>query len=180
MRPRLLVADDQPDVLTALRLLLTKEGIDTVSASTPAGALSAAAAGQFDAALIDLNYARDTTSGMEGLDLLARLRVIDANLPIIVMTAWATVGLAVEAMRGGARDFIEKPWDNQRLLSVVRNQLELGRALRRGRQLEAENALLRAGTDGEVIAESTPMQEALAVVRRVAASDAAVLITGEN
>ena len=133
--PRLLVADDQPDVLTALRLLLGKEGIETQSASSPAGALGAAAASRFDAALIDLNYARDTTSGVEGLDLLARLRQADPNLPVIVMTAWATVGLAVEAMRAGARDFIEKPWDNQRLLSVVRNQLELGRALRRGQQL---------------------------------------------
>ncbi len=129
----MLVADDQPDVLTALRLLLGNEGIETQSASSPAGALAAAAASRFDAALIDLNYARDTTSGTEGLDLLARLRQSDPHLPVIVMTAWATVGLAVEAMRAGARDFIEKPWDNQRLLSVVRNQLELGRALRRGR-----------------------------------------------
>jgi DNA-binding NtrC family response regulator len=178
--PRLLVADDQPDVLTALRLLLGKEGIETQSASSPAGALGAAAASRFDAALIDLNYARDTTSGVEGLDLLARLRQADPNLPVIVMTAWATVGLAVEAMRAGARDFIEKPWDNQRLLSVVRNQLELGRALRRGQQLEAENALLRGSPELQVIGESAPMQEALAIARRVAGSDAPVLITGEN
>jgi DNA-binding NtrC family response regulator len=180
MPPRLLVADDQPDVLTALRLLLGKEGIETQSASSPAGALAAAAASRFDAALIDLNYARDTTSGMEGLDLLARLRQADPNLPVIVMTAWATVGLAVEAMRAGARDFIEKPWDNQRLLSVVRNQLELGRALRRGQQLEAENALLRGNSEPQVIGESVAMQEALAIARRVASSDAPVLITGEN
>jgi DNA-binding NtrC family response regulator len=180
MPPRLLVADDQPDVLTALRLLLGKEGIETQSASSPAGALAAAAASRFDAALIDLNYARDTTSGMEGLDLLARLRQADPNLPVIVMTAWATVGLAVEAMRAGARDFIEKPWDNQRLLSVVRNQLELGRALRRGQQLEAENALLRGNSELQVIAESVAMQAALAIARRVASSDAPVLITGEN
>jgi DNA-binding NtrC family response regulator len=180
MPPRLLVADDQPDVLTALRLLLGKEGIETQSASSPAGALAAAAASRFDAALIDLNYARDTTSGMEGLDLLARLRQADPNLPVIVMTAWATVGLAVEAMRAGARDFIEKPWDNQRLLSVVRNQLELGRALRRGQQLEAENALLRGNPELQVIGESVAMQEALAIARRVAVSDAPVLITGEN
>ncbi len=180
MHPRLLVADDQPDVLTALRLLLGKEGIDAISASSPAGALAAVAANRFDAALIDLNYARDTTSGTEGLDLLARLRQTDPNLPVIVMTAWATVGLAVEVMRAGARDFIEKPWDNQRLLSVVRNQLELGRALRRGQQLEAENALLRGTTEPLVVAESAAMQEALAIARRVAPSDAPVLITGEN
>ncbi|HEU4530527.1 MAG TPA: sigma-54 dependent transcriptional regulator [Steroidobacteraceae bacterium] len=180
MRPRLLVADDQPDVLTALRLLLGKEGIDVVCASSPAGALAAAAAERFDAALIDLNYARDTTSGSEGLDLLARLRQADASLPVIVMTAWATVGLAVEAMRAGARDFIEKPWDNQRLLSVVRNQLELGQALQKGRRLEAENALLRGPDDLQVIGESPAMQDVLALTQRVAAADAPVLITGEN
>jgi len=180
MRPRLLVADDQPDVLTALRLLLTKEGIDVVLASSPAGALASASAERFDAALIDLNYARDTTSGSEGLDLLARLRQQDPALPVIVMTAWASVGLAVEAMRAGARDFIEKPWENRRLLSVVRNQLELGQALRRGRRLEAENALLRGPDEPSVIAEAPQMQEAFAIARRVAASDAPVLITGEN
>lgn len=180
MRPRLLVADDQPDVLTALRLLLGKEGIDVVSASSPAGALAAATAERFDAALIDLNYARDTTSGSEGLDLLARLKQTDANLPIVVMTAWATVGLAVEAMRAGARDFVEKPWDNTRLLSIVRNQLELGQALRRGRQLEAENALLRGPDELRVIGESAAMQDVLAMAQRVAGSDAPVLITGEN
>jgi DNA-binding NtrC family response regulator len=180
MPPRLLVADDQPDVLTALRLLLGNEGIDTVSASSPAGALAAAASDRFDAALIDLNYARDTTSGTEGLDLLARLRQADPNLPIIVMTAWATVSLAVEAMRGGARDFIEKPWDNQRLLSVIRNQLELGSALRRSQRLQAENALLRGSAEPDVVAESPAMRDVLAVARRVAPSDAPVLITGEN
>src|SRR5688572_20543064 len=180
MRPRLLVADDQPDVLTALRLLLGKEGIDVVCASSPAGALAAATAERFDAALIDLNYARDTTSGSEGLDLLARLRQADASLPVIVMTAWATVGLAVEAMRAGARDFVEKPWDNQRLLSIVRNQLELGQALKKGRRLEAENALLRGPDDLHVIGESPAMQEVLVLTHRVASADAPVLITGEN
>jgi DNA-binding NtrC family response regulator len=180
MQPRLLVADDQQDVLTALRLLLGKEGIEVALASSPAGALAAVRATRFDAALIDLNYARDTTSGMEGLDLLARLKQADPNLPVIVMTAWATIGVAVEVMRAGARDFIEKPWENQRLLAVIRNQLELGRALRRSQQLEAENALLRGAGEPEVIAESPAMQEALAVARRVANSDAPVLITGEN
>jgi DNA-binding NtrC family response regulator len=180
MQPRLLVADDQQDVLTALRLLLGKEGIEVALASSPAGALDAVRATRFDAALIDLNYARDTTSGMEGLDLLARLKQVDPNLPVIVMTAWATIGVAVEVMRAGARDFIEKPWENQRLLAVIRNQLELGRALRRSQRLEAENALLRGASDPNVVAESPPMQEALAIARRVADSDAPVLITGEN
>ena len=180
MQPRLLVADDQQDVLTALRLLLGKEGIEVALASSPAGALEAVRSTRFDAALIDLNYARDTTSGMEGLDLLGRLKQVDPNLPVIVMTAWATIGVAVEVMRAGARDFIEKPWENQRLLAVVRNQLELGHALRRSQRLEAENALLRGAGEDPVIAESPAMQEALAVARRVAASNAPVLITGEN
>src|SRR5688500_18928945 len=125
MRPRLLIADDQQDVLSALRLALSREGIDVATVSSPAGALAAATAEPFDAMLIDLNYTRDTTSGIEGLELLGKLRQFDPDLPVIVMTAWATVGVAVAAMRAGARDFLEKPWDNARLLSIVRNQMEL-------------------------------------------------------
>src|SRR6185437_7601473 len=141
MRPRLLIVDDQRDVLTALRMALAKEGIEVVTAGSPAGALAAVTTDSFDAALIDLNYTRDTTSGVEGLNLLETLHQSDPLLPVIVMTAWASVDLAVQAMRTGARDFIEKPWDNARLLSVVRNQLELGRGLRMGRRFEAENGL---------------------------------------
>ena len=180
MRPRLLIVDDQRDVLTALRMALTKEGIEVVTAGSPAGALAAVAADPFDAALIDLNYTRDTTSGVEGLNLLERLRQNDPLLPVIVMTAWASVELAVQAMRTGARDFIEKPWDNARLLSVVRNQLELGRVLRSGRRLEAENALLRGAATVQMVADSPAMQEVLSMAQRVAPSDAPILITGEN
>ena len=180
MRPRLLIVDDQQDVLTALRLALEKEGIEVVTAKSPSGALATAATEPFDTVLMDLNYTRDTTSGAEGLELLAKLRQSDSTLPVIVMTAWATVGVAVEAMRAGARDFIEKPWDNQRLLSVVRNQLDLGRALRNGRRLEAENALLRGTGKSSVVAESREMQGVLALARRVAPADAPILITGEN
>jgi len=180
MRPRLLIADDQSDVLAALRLALSREGIEVVTVSSPTGALAAVAVEGFDAALIDLNYTRDTTSGAEGLELLGKLHQHDPTLPIIVMTAWATVGIAVEAMRSGARDFIEKPWDNHRLLSIVRNQLELGRALRHGRRLEAENALLRHDGIPSLIADSREMQDVLALARRIAPSDASVLITGEN
>src|SRR5579862_536525 len=180
MRPRLLIVDDQRDVLTALRMALTKEGIELVTAGSPAGALAAVATDSFDAALIDLNYTRDTTSGVEGLNLLEKLHQSDPLLPVVVMTAWASVDLAVQAMRTGARDFIEKPWDNARLLSVVRNQLELGRALRSGRRLEAENALLRDASQVQIVAESSAMQEMLSIAQRVASSDAPVLITGEN
>ena len=180
MRPRLLIVDDQRDVLIALRMALTKEGIEVVTAGSPAGALAEVAAEAFDAALIDLNYTRDTTSGAEGLNLLERLHQNDPLLPVIVMTAWASVDLAVQAMRAGARDFIEKPWENARLLSVIRNQLDLGRALRSGRRLEAENALLRSASEVQLVAASPAMQEVISLAQRVAQSDAPVLITGEN
>jgi DNA-binding NtrC family response regulator len=181
MPPRLLVADDQQDVLSAVRLALSREDLHVVTVTSPDGALAAVTDEQFDAVLMDLNYTRDTTSGTEGLELLGRLRQADPDVPVIVMTAWATVGVAVEAMRAGARDFLEKPWDNTRLLSIIRNQLALGRALRRSRQLEAENALLRGGaTEPTMIGESSAMQAVLGMARRVATADASVLITGEN
>lgn len=180
MIPNLLIADDQRDIREALRLLLKAEGIGCVAADGPAAAIDAARRQRFDAALIDLNYTRDTTSGAEGLDLLRELKKLDAELPVIAMTAWGTIDVAVEAMRLGAGDFIEKPWDNQRLVSVVRNQLALGKARRNERRLAAENALLRAGDDEEFVAASQPMRALLATLARVAPSDANVLILGEN
>ncbi|PYS82149.1 MAG: sigma-54-dependent Fis family transcriptional regulator [Acidobacteria bacterium] len=181
--PRVLIADDQPAVIEALRLLLKGEGFEIKAVASPADVLEALSRQTFDAALIDLNYTRDTTSGQEGLDLLARVREIDATLPVVVMTAWGSVGLAVEAMRRGARDFVQKPWDNERLLSILRTQVELARALRTGARLEAENRMLRADGEGArplLIAASEAMQPALELVRRVGPSDAGVLITGEN
>ena len=142
-RPRVLIVDDQADVLTALRLLLQGEGFDAIAHRSPAQALAGADREEPDVALIDMNYARDTTSGKEGLDLLTELQRLDPSLPVVVMTAWGSVALAVEAMRRGARDFVEKPWDNARLLSILRNQCELRQALRRSRRLES-NALLRS------------------------------------
>ncbi|HEY6931385.1 MAG TPA: sigma-54 dependent transcriptional regulator [Thermoanaerobaculia bacterium] len=177
---RVLVADDQRDVLEALRLLLKSEGIETETVSSPAAVLAALDRRDYDAALVDLNYARDTTSGAEGLDLLARLRDLDESLPVIVMTAWGTVDLAVEAMRRGARDFVQKPWDNPRLLTTLRTQIALGRALRRGQRLEAENRILRLDGQPAMIAGSPAMQPVLEVITRVAPSSANVLITGEN
>ncbi len=176
--PRLLIADDQRDVLEALRLLFKAEGFRVDPVQSPAAALEALDHGRYDAVLADLNYTRDTTSGEEGLDLVRRIGERDPDLPVIVMTAWASVDVAVEAMRRGARDFVEKPWDNRRLLSIVRNQVELGRALQRSRRLEAENDLLRVD-DPDFIADSPAMQEVVDRVRRVAPADVAVLITGE-
>jgi len=130
-RHRVLVADDQPDIRDSLRLLLKNEGFETQMAASPAEVLSAAEAREFDAVLMDLNYTRDTTSGQEGLELLTRLQALDSTLPVIVMTAWSSLELAVEAMRAGARDFLQKPWENARLLSILRTQIDLRLALRR-------------------------------------------------
>ena len=176
---RILIADDQPDVIEALRLLLKGEGYQTEAVSSPAGILNALESNDFDVLLMDLNYTRDTTSGQEGLDLLGRIPSIDGSLPIVVMTAWGSVELAVEAMRRGARDFVPKPFDNARLLAIVRTQIELSDALRKGQRLEAENRLLR--TDGRpvMIAESAAMEPVLQLISRVGPSDANVLITGE-
>ena len=179
-KPRILIADDQPDVLTALRLLLKGEGFQIESATSPAGVLGAVESRDFDAVLMDLNYARDTTSGREGLDLLCRLQSLDSALPVIVMTAWGSVELAVEAMRRGARDFVQKPWENARLLTILRTQIELGEALRRGQRLEAENRLLRAEGRPTLIAEAPSMRPVLDLIERIGPSDANVMITGEN
>jgi DNA-binding NtrC family response regulator len=174
-----LIVDDQADVREALRLLLKSEKLDSYLASNPAGALEAAGRRPFAAALIDMNYLRDTASGEEGLRLLAALRRIDADLPVVVMTAWGSIDLAVAAMRGGAQDFIEKPWDNTRLVSVLRNQLRLGGLRRREQRLEAENRLLR-DSRAVFVAESAPMRKVLTVLDRVAASSSSVLLLGEN
>src|SRR5208337_3434556 len=176
---KILIADDLPDVLEALRLLLKGEGYVTESATSPSGILAALDAQDFDLVLMDLNFARDTTSGQEGLDLLRKLQALDSTLPVVVMTAWGSVGVAVEAMRRGARDFIQKPWDNARLMTIVRTQVELSNALRRGQRLEAENRLLRTEGRPTLIAESAAMQPVLQLISRVGPSDANVLITGE-
>jgi DNA-binding NtrC family response regulator len=179
--PRILIADDQPDVLEALRLLLKTEGYQIEAANSPKMVLRALENRDYDVLLMDLNYARDTTSGQEGLDLLSQIQALDSTLPVVVMTAWGSVGVAVEAMRRGAGDFIQKPWDNERLLSILRTQTELGHVLRKEQRLEEENKLLRDGEDRPLlIAESPAMQPVLDIINRVGHSDANVLITGEN
>jgi DNA-binding NtrC family response regulator len=178
--PHVLIADDQPHVREALRLLLKGEGYDIQTAASPAGVLSAVQAADFDAVLLDLNYARDTTTGREGLELVSQLQSLDATLPTVVMTAWGSIEKAVEAMRRGARDFIEKPWDNNRLLATLGTQVELGRALRTARRLESENRLLRRDGAPELIAQSAAMRPVLQLMERVAGSDANVLVSGEH
>ena len=177
---RILAADDQPHILEALELLLRPAGFAVDTAKSPAAVRESLASEFYDAVLIDLNYTRDTTSGQEGLDLLSEIVALDSSLPVIVMTAWGNVALAVEAMRRGARDFIQKPWENERLLAILHTQVELHRALQRTQQLEAEARLLRAEGGPEFIATAPAMQPVLQTIARIGPSDANVLVTGEH
>ena len=177
---RVLVADDDADVLSALRMLLKSEGFEVETVTAPSRVLAALEARDFDAALVDLNYARDTTSGAEGLELLARIRSLDPTLPVVVMTAWGSVDGAVAAVRRGARDYVQKPWDNERLLHAIRTQIELGAALRTGRRLESENHLLRREGVPEMLARSAAMRPVIELMERVGPSEASVLVTGEH
>jgi DNA-binding NtrC family response regulator len=177
---RILVADDQVDILDALKLLLSDEGYDVVMARSPGEALERLEGAEFDAAILDLNYTRDTTSGQEGLDLMERIRTLDPTLPVLVVTAWSSVSGAVEAMRRGARDYIEKPWDDERLLVTVRTQVDLRRALRRSQRLQEANTRLQRGATPTFIGESPAIQQVRQTIERIAPSDAAVLITGEH
>jgi DNA-binding NtrC family response regulator len=179
-RPRVLAADDQQHVLEAIELLLRPQGYEVETVRSPALVREALATESYDAVLIDLNYTRDTTSGREGLDLLSEIVSLDSSTPVIVMTAWANIELAVEAMRRGARDFIQKPWENQRLLAILRTQVELRRALQQAERLTAQNRLLQAEGRPEFIATAAPMQPVLEAITRVGPSDANILITGEH
>ncbi|MEA2465259.1 MAG: hypothetical protein QOJ98_3006 [Acidobacteriota bacterium] len=180
MKASILIADDQPDVLEALALLFAADETEIVQAGSPSEVIRLVGARDFDLVLIDMNYTRDTSSGAEGLDLLEQLHGYDPTLPIVVMTAWASIQLVVEAMQKGARDFVQKPWDNARLRAIVRNQVELGRALRRSQRLESENSILRGDGATQLVAESPSMRRVLEVVQRVAPSDANILVRGEN
>jgi len=178
--PRLLVADDQPDVLEAVRMLARTNGFEVRTATSPAAVLALCEAESFDVCLLDLNYARDTTSGKEGMDLLGRLRDVDPTLPVVVMTAWGSIDGAVEAIRRGARDYLQKPWDNTRLIATLRGGLELRQALRAVNRLGAEAARTRANELPAIVATSRAMAQVMTLVEKVAASNASVLITGEH
>lgn len=178
--PRILVADDQPAVLDALKILLRSEGFQIDTVRSPQVALESLGLREYDILLLDLNYTRDTTSGQEGLELLEKIRAIDSQLPVVVMTAWGTIDLAVEAVRRGARDFIQKPWDDERMVTTVRNHAELYQALRRSQRLEAENKLFRKQGQPAFIAQAAAMRPVLESISQVGPSYANVLITGEN
>jgi DNA-binding NtrC family response regulator len=178
--PRILVVDDQADVVEALRLLLKGAGFQVVPASSPAYALKAVEAEELDAALVDMNYARDTTSGQEGLELVSRMRGHDPALPIVVMTAWGSIHSAVSAMKLGARDYIEKPWENERLLATLRLQVELRSATSRAARLEAQAAREQQRRAPGLVFASEAMRAVSKLAARVAESDASVLVTGEH
>jgi DNA-binding NtrC family response regulator len=175
-----LVADDQPHILEAVELLLEPQGIVVHGVRSPQLVLEALGERDYDVLLIDLNYTRDTTSGQEGLGLLKRIQEIDSRLPVIVMTAWGNIDLAVESIKRGARDFLQKPWENERLLSLIRVHAELHQALKRTRQLELANRLLRTDGMPEFVASAPSMQPVLEMIAQVGPSDANVLITGEH
>ncbi len=177
----ILIVDDDESILTALRVLLKSEGMSCIACRSPAEAIAAARREACQLALVDLNYVEDTTSGKEGLALIANLREAVEDLPVIAMTGWGTIGIAVEAMQRGAVDFVEKPWENNRLLSTIRTQLALRAAQGRERKLTAENALLRQQrSGGKLISRSAEMDQLLSMARRVAQSAMPILITGEN
>lgn len=161
-------------------MLLSPQGIRVDCVRSPQLLLDALAHADYDVLLIDLNYTRDTTSGQEGLGLLARIQELDTRLPVIVMTAWGNIDLAVESIKRGARDFVQKPWENERLVSLIRVHAELHHALRRARQLELQNRLLLAEGMPEFIASAPSMQPVLELIAQVGPSDANVLITGEH
>jgi DNA-binding NtrC family response regulator len=178
--PRILAADDQHHILDAIELLLKPQGYEVRTARSPVLVREELASQSYDAVLIDLNYTRDTTSGQEGLDLLSEIVALDSTLPVIVMTAWGNVELAVEAMRRGARDFVQKPWENERLLSILRTQVELHRALQQAERLAAENRLLSVQDRPQFIATAPSMLPVLDTIARIAPSDANVFVTGEH
>ncbi len=180
-KPRILIADDQPDVLTALRLLLKTSGFESVAVRSPAEVRSRLAKETFDGVLLDMNYSRDTTSGQEGLDLVSAIRAAWPRLPVIVLTAWGTIELAVEAVRRGARDFLPKPWDNARLLTALRAQLEpTGEASTATPAARAEHAQKNSGGRPLLVSKSNAMRAVVEIIERVAPSNSSVLITGEH
>jgi DNA-binding NtrC family response regulator len=179
-KARILIADDQTDVLHALQLLLSDEGFEVVAARSPSEVVERLESAEFDAAILDLNYTRDTTSGQEGLDLVERLLAIDPLLPLIVMTAWSSVPGAVEAMRRGARDYVEKPWSDDRLVSTVRTQVDLRRAIGRSNRVEEASARLHRTDTPTFIGDSPAIRAVRQTIERVAPSEASVLITGEH
>ncbi|MES2623792.1 MAG: sigma-54 dependent transcriptional regulator [Pseudomonadota bacterium] len=176
----ILIADDDTSIIVALKLLLNSEGMASEACQTPDALLARIAEKNFKLALIDMNYCKDTTSGNEGLELISKIRKLDENIPIVVMTGWATIPLVVDAMQRGASDFIEKPWDNNRLLNIIHSQMRISEIGQRATRLSAENSLLQEQARQKIITSAPAMLKLLESAKRIAESDISVLITGEN
>jgi DNA-binding NtrC family response regulator len=184
MKEKILLVDDDNDVLYALKILLVSEDFEVGLCQTPASAVALLASENFSLVLMDLNYSLDTTSGDEGLGLITAIRKLDEDLPIVVMTGWATIEVAVSTMQNGANDFIQKPWDIDRLIAVVNNQIKLANSVKHSNKLSQQNQLLQQQVNsefsGELIANSAAMQKTMTIIKQVASSSASVLLTGEN
>ena len=174
------VVDDQPDILRSAEILFKGEGIECVTCDSPVNALNILSTEQFDLILLDLNYQSDTTSGQEGIDLITAIRQTHSDIRIVVMTAWASVNIAVEVMKQGANDFVIKPWSVDRLLNIVNTQVALGRSLLHQHRLEDENQLLREALRTDLIFASAAMQSIIKTFEQISDSDAQILITGAN
>lgn len=184
MKQNILLVDDDLDILSALKILLVPEGYNVNLCQTPESAVAAIKKTQFDLVLMDLNYSLDTTSGEEGLKLIESIRKLDEELPIVVMTGWATVEVAVSTMQNGANDFIQKPWDVDRLINIICNQIKLAQSEKNTQKLSQQNQLLQqhldSEFDGDIISQSPVMQQTMAMIEQVAKSNASILLTGEN
>ena len=184
MKQNILLVDDDLDILSALKILLVPEGYNVNLCQTPESAVAAIKKTQFDLVLMDLNYSLDTTSGEEGLKLIESIRKLDEELPIVVMTGWATVDVAVSTMQNGANDFIQKPWDVDRLINIICNQIKLAQSEKNTQKLSQQNQLLQqyldSEFDGDIISQSPVMQQTMAMIEQVAQSNASILLTGEN
>jgi len=184
MKHQILLVDDDIDILQALKILLVPEGYSVNLCQTPESAIAAVKQHDFDLVLMDLNYSLDTTSGEEGIQLVESIRKLDEALPIVVMTGWATIEVAVSTMQNGANDFIQKPWDVDRLIAIISNQIKLAKSERNSQKLSQQNQLLQQKIDseyqGELISQSTIMQTTMALIEQVAVSNANILLTGEN
>ncbi|MDA3934336.1 MAG: sigma-54 dependent transcriptional regulator [Gammaproteobacteria bacterium] len=176
----ILIADDQSDVREALRLLLMRQGYVLMQASSPAEIKQQISTAAPTIVLLDMNYQRDTTSGQEGLELIEWIKQKHPDIAIIVMTAWGSIDLATQAMRAGASDFIEKPWDNNRLLSIIKVQCEVQQATRQSQKFQTIAELQRQHSDCEIVAESEPMRKVIDMLQQVASADASILLRGEN
>jgi len=176
----ILIADDQDDVREALRLLLLRHGHVLMQATTPAEVRTQIKNEAPAIVLLDMNYQRDTTSGQEGLELIEWISSQHPDTAVVAMTAWGSIDLATSAIRAGASDFIEKPWDNNRLLSIIKVQSEFRQATRQSQKYQTIAALQQQQTDGDMVAESAAMQKVIAMLQQVAAADASILLRGEN